>query len=89
MFSKNKSFKKNTPITPEVARKLTEDAVIRDTSVQDCLDDIQLRAARGYSWTYMLKVNSDVIIDLKSMGWNIQKTSRYNNTDNYTIKIAW
>ena len=76
-------------LTPEKAKKLAKGALIRPTSYEDCLNDIELRAKRGYTWTYMLKVENSVIDALVADGWDVKIKGTNTVSGSSMIKINW
>lgn len=80
---------KEKMLTPKLARKIADNAVIQSTSYQDCINDIKLRAARGYTWTVMLQLTNDTIDELSENKWKIKimRENKKNNT--YMVNISW
>ena len=89
LFKSKKGEQKMTKLTPKTARKIAEGVVPKPTSYIDCLIDIEARANRGYTWTYMLQVEEDTIVKLKEEGWDVRNVNRNESSNTYLIRISW
>lgn len=84
--SKVKNYEK---ITPKKAGKYASKAEIMPPTVEDIHKDIYSRSKRGYTWTYMLQVELNTIVQLKEEGWDIKITGRNEMNDGHMIRISW
>lgn len=75
--------------TPKIARKISNNAVIQPTSYEDCINDIKLRASRGYTWTVMLQLTNETIDELIENDWEIKIMSENNKNNTYMVSIKW
>jgi hypothetical protein len=89
IFKNKRGNSKVVELTPKIARKIAEKVKPKPTSYTDCLIDIESRANRGYTWTYMLRVGEDVIIKLQEHGWNVEKTSKNSPNNSHLVRITW
>jgi hypothetical protein len=89
IFKSKKGKTKVVKLTPKIACKIAKNAKIEKTSLEDCLKDIELRAKRGYSWTYMLQVEMNTIMDLEDDGWDIKRVGFNDKNNTYMIRINW
>jgi hypothetical protein len=85
----NKGAKKIVKLTPKIAGKMARKVKVKSTTYEDVLRDIELRAQRGYTWTYMLQVELDTITQLKDEGWDVKITNANYADDKHMIRITW
>jgi hypothetical protein len=84
-----KKEKINVHITPSKAKKIASNAIIKPTTFWDCLDDIQLRAERGYTWTVMLSIDTDTLQELTINGWKTKTMNTNHVNGTYMVRIEW
>lgn len=89
IFKPNKGAAKIVKLTPKIAGKMARKVIIKPTTFEDVLKDIELRAQRGYTWTIMLNVEMETIDKLNEEGWKIKVTNKNEVSQNYIIKIEW
>ena len=84
--SKVKNYEK---ITPKKASKMAKKAIIQETTIVDIHKDIYLRADRGYTWTYMLQVDLNTVVQLKEEGWDVKIIGKNDHSNTNMIRISW
>lgn len=89
IFKPKKGGTKVVKLTPKIACKIAKNAPIEKTTIEDCLKDIELRAKRGYTWTYMLQVDVTTIVDLENEGWRIKRVGFNPENSTHMIRISW
>ena len=89
IFKPKKGKAKVVVLTPKIACKIAKNAKVEKTTLEDCLKDIDLRAKRGYTWTYMLQVTVETIIDLENEGWRIKRVGFNPENSTHMIRISW
>jgi len=89
IFKPKKGGTKVVKLTPKIAAKIAKNAPIEKTVLEDCLKDIELRAKRGYTWTYMLQVSHETIVDLENEGWNVKRVGFNDRNNTHMIRINW
>ena len=89
IFKPKKGKAKAVVLTPKIACKIAKNAKIEKTKLEDCLKDIELRAKRGYTWTYMLQVEMDTIIDLENDNWKVKRVGFNPENNTHMIRISW
>lgn len=89
LFKSKKGKEKIVKMTPKIAHKIAKNVIPKSPTFIDCLIDIEARANRGYTWTYMLQVEEETIIKLKEEGWDIRNVNKNESNDTYLIRINW
>ena len=89
IFKSKKGKTKAVVLTPKIACKIAKNAKVEKTTLGDCLKDIELRAKRGYTWTYMLQVTEDTMTDLIKEGWKIKRVGFNAINTTHMIRISW
>jgi hypothetical protein len=89
IFKPKKGKTKVVKLTPKIANKIAKNAKVEKTKLEDCLKDIELRAKRGYTWTYMLQVEVDTIVELENEGWKVKRVGFNPENNTHMIKINW
>jgi len=89
IFKPKKGAKKAVILTPKIANRIAKNATIEKTTKEDCLKDIILRAKRGYTWTYMLQVTEDTMVELINEGWKVKRVGFNPINSTHMIRINW
>ena len=79
----------NKKITPKLARKISNSVLPVETTYQDCLNDVYLRAKRGRYYTIMQQVSDSVIDELLLNNWDIKVMNKNPDTKKNLIRINW